>query len=84
MSNADSANWIHAIDDSALLEGHMAATGEALSGPVPAALGHDGLPPVVGAYLQNIGMLMSHVRTESVRTYRTKLEAGWVEVAPLG
>jgi nitrite reductase/ring-hydroxylating ferredoxin subunit len=59
-------------------------TGEALSGPVPPDLGHDTLPPVVGAYMQNVGMLMSHVRTESVRTYRTKLEGGWVEVAPLG
>jgi hypothetical protein len=34
--------------------------------------------------MQNVGILMSHVRTESVRTYRTKLEGGWVEVAPLG
>ena len=55
-------------------------TGEALSGPVPPHLGHDAFPPVVGAYMQNIGMLMSHVRTESVRTYPTKVEAGWVEI----
>jgi nitrite reductase/ring-hydroxylating ferredoxin subunit len=59
-------------------------TGEALSGPVPPNLGHDTLPPAVGAYMQNVGILMSHVRTEAVRTYPTKLEGGWVEVAPLG
>jgi nitrite reductase/ring-hydroxylating ferredoxin subunit len=57
-------------------------TGEALSGPVPPAPGHEALPPLLGAYMQNIGMLMSHVRTESMLTYRTRLEAGWVEVAP--
>ena len=57
-------------------------TGEALSGPVPAAPGHEALPPLFGAYMQNIGMLMSHVRTESMLTYRTRLEAGWVEIAP--
>jgi len=55
-------------------------TGEALSGPVPPDPGHEALPPRFGLYMQNIGMLMSHVRTESMRTYRTRLEAGWVEV----
>jgi len=55
-------------------------TGESLSGPVPPDPGHEALPPMLGAYMQNIGMLMSHVRTESMRTYRTRLEAGWVEV----
>jgi nitrite reductase/ring-hydroxylating ferredoxin subunit len=55
-------------------------TGEALSGPVPPDPGHEALPPMLGAYMQNIGMLMSHVRTESMRTYRTRLAAGWVEV----
>jgi hypothetical protein len=59
MSNPDAVNWIYAIDDATLLEGHMA----------PA------YPNGV-----NIGMFMSHVRTESMRTYRTRLEAGWVEV----
>ena len=57
-------------------------TGEALSGPVPPDLGPDAMPPRLGVYMQNIEMLMSHVRTESVRTHRTKLEGGWVEVAP--
>jgi nitrite reductase/ring-hydroxylating ferredoxin subunit len=55
-------------------------TGEALSGPVPRDPGHEALPPMLVSYMQNIGMLMSHVRTESMRTYRTRLEAGWVEV----
>jgi hypothetical protein len=34
-----------------------------------------------GEYLQIIGMLMKHVRTESIRAYATKLEAGWVRIA---
>ena len=54
--------------------------GEALSGPVPSDIGHEIPPPFLGKYLQNIGMLMSHVRTESIRTYATKLEAGWVQI----
>ena len=57
-------------------------TGQALSGPIPADLGNESLPPRVAAYLQYVGMLMQHVRTESLRTYETKVEAGWVLVAP--
>jgi len=57
-------------------------TGEALSGPVPADLGNESVPPRVAAYLQYVDMLMQHVRTESIRTYETKVEAGWVLVAP--
>ena len=55
-------------------------TGEALSGPVPSDFGHEIPPPFLGKYLQNIEMLMKHVRTESIRTYATKLEAGWVKI----
>jgi len=57
------------------------SNGEALSGPVPSDLGREALPPMLGAYMQNIGMLMAHVRTESMRAYRTRLVAGWVEIA---
>jgi hypothetical protein len=32
--------------------------------------------------LQNVATQMQHVRTESIRTYETKIEAGWVYVAP--
>lgn len=56
-------------------------TGEALSGPVPTYLGHETPPPMMVEYLQNIGMLMKDVRTESIRTYATKLEDGWVQIA---
>jgi nitrite reductase/ring-hydroxylating ferredoxin subunit len=56
-------------------------TGEALSGPGSPDIGHEAPPPRLGEYLQNIGMLMKHVRTESIRTYATKLEAGWIQVA---
>jgi len=54
--------------------------GEALSGPVPSDLGPEVPPPFLGQYLQNIGMIMKHVHTESIRTYTTKLEAGWVQI----
>jgi nitrite reductase/ring-hydroxylating ferredoxin subunit len=54
--------------------------GEALSGPVPSDIGHEIPPPFLGEYLKNIGMLMKHVRTESIRTYASKLEAGWVQI----
>ena len=54
--------------------------GEALSGPVPSDMGHEISPAILGGYLQNIEMLMKHVRTESIRIYATKLEAGWVQI----
>jgi len=54
--------------------------GEALSGPVPSDIGHEIPPPFLGKYLQNIEMLMKHVRTESICTYKTKLEAGWIHI----
>jgi len=58
-----------------------ANTGQALSGPVPGDVGNESLPPRVAALLRNVAMLMKHVRTESIRTYETKVEAGWVHVA---
>ena len=57
-------------------------TGQALSGPVPADMGNESLPPRLAAFLQHVGTLMKDVRTESIRTYETKIEAGWVHVAP--
>jgi nitrite reductase/ring-hydroxylating ferredoxin subunit len=57
-------------------------TGHALSGPVPADMGNEIPPPRLAAFLQHVGMQMKHVRTESIRTYETKIEAGWVHVAP--
>jgi hypothetical protein len=35
----------------------------------------------LGEYLGNVGMLMKQVRTESIRTYAVKLDAGWVQIA---
>jgi len=55
-------------------------TGEVLAGPVPPHLGIEPVPPRMGAFLQNVGMLMQHIRTESIHTHRVKLEAGWVWV----
>jgi len=57
-------------------------TGKALCGPVPADMGNESPPPMLAAYLQRIDMLMGRVRTESIRTYETKVEGGWVHVAP--
>jgi nitrite reductase/ring-hydroxylating ferredoxin subunit len=56
-------------------------SGQAISGPVPPDFGGENPPPVFSEYLQNIGMIMAHVRTESILTYATKLEDGWVMVA---
>jgi nitrite reductase/ring-hydroxylating ferredoxin subunit len=56
-------------------------SGRAISGPVPPDFGGEIPPPAFGEYLQNVGMLMTHVRTESIRAYATKLEDGWVLVA---
>lgn len=57
------------------------SNGEALSGPVPADFGDETAPAGVGQFLQNVGMMMKYVRTESIRTYATKVEAGWVRIA---
>jgi nitrite reductase/ring-hydroxylating ferredoxin subunit len=57
------------------------STGEALSGPVPGDLGNEKLPPKVGKFFQNVGSLMAHVRTISILTYQTRIEAGSVMVA---
>jgi len=56
-------------------------TGEALSNPVPAYLGNETSPLRTGAFLKNTSMLMQHIRTESIGTYKTKVESGWVLVA---
>jgi nitrite reductase/ring-hydroxylating ferredoxin subunit len=56
-------------------------TGEALSGPIPADFGGERPPAGIAKYLQNIGAEMKHVRTESIGTYETKVEAGWVHIA---
>jgi nitrite reductase/ring-hydroxylating ferredoxin subunit len=57
------------------------STGEALSGPVPADFGNEIPPPGIDQYLQNIGTLMNQIQTESIRTYETKIESGWVYIA---
>ena len=58
-----------------------ATTGAALSGPVPADLGDLSPLPVVARYLQRVGDQMRHIRVESIRTYATRVEAGWVHIA---
>ena len=56
-------------------------TGEALCGPMPHDLGNDPLPSKISKFMQDVGMLMQHVRTESLQTFQTKVESGWVLVA---
>jgi nitrite reductase/ring-hydroxylating ferredoxin subunit len=58
-----------------------AATGEALSGPVPPYLGGEVPPPRTAVLLANVGSLMEHVRTQSVRAYEVRVESEWVMVA---
>ncbi len=53
-------------------------TGEALSGPIPRDFGGETPPPRMAQFLQNAAMLMNHIRTHSIRTYETKVEAGMV------
>ena len=55
-------------------------TGEALSGPVPHDFGNEVPPPRMGQFLQNVGMLMGRIRTESVRTFETRVEGDSVLV----
>ena len=56
-------------------------TGEALSNPVPRDFGKEVPPPRIARFLQTVGMLMSHVKTCSIRTYETKVEGGKILVA---
>jgi nitrite reductase/ring-hydroxylating ferredoxin subunit len=56
-------------------------TGAALSGPVPADLGDVSPQPIVARYLQHVGAQMSRIRVESIRTYETNVEGGWVHIA---
>ena len=55
-------------------------TGEALSGPVETDLSKEKFSPRIGKYFQDIGMIMQGVRTHSIHTYRTRIEAGSVMV----
>jgi len=55
-------------------------TGEALSGPVETDLSKETFSPRIGKYFQDIGMIMQGVRTHSIHTYRTRIEAGSVMV----
>jgi nitrite reductase/ring-hydroxylating ferredoxin subunit len=57
------------------------STGEALSGPVPHDMGDEIPTPKVGKFLQDVGTLMTHVRTVSIHTFETRVEAGAVMVA---
>ena len=58
-----------------------AATGEALSGPVPPYLGGEVPPPRTAAFLAHVGSLMEQIRTQSVRTYEVRVESEWVMVS---
>lgn len=60
------------------------STGEALSGPVPHDTGGEMPPPKLARLLQNIGSLMAHIKTNPIRTFKTRVESGvvWVCVNP--
>lgn len=56
-------------------------TGEALSGPVPRDFNGEVPPPGIAQFFQIVGMLMSHIKTHSIRTYETRVASGMVWVA---
>ncbi len=56
-------------------------SGEAISGPVPADFGNETPTPILAEYLKNIGLLMQHVHTESIRTYTTIIISGLIQIA---
>jgi nitrite reductase/ring-hydroxylating ferredoxin subunit len=56
-------------------------TGEALAGPIPHDWGTEPAPPRIAQALGNVGALMTHILTEPLRTYDTKVEAGVIWVA---
>ena len=56
-------------------------TGEVLAGPIPHDWGTEPAPPRIAQQLGNIGALMTHILTEPLHTYDTKVEAGVVWVA---
>ena len=58
-----------------------AATGAALSGPVPAHDAGETPPPGIAAMLRRVPTLMQQVRTESIATYEVRVESDWVWVA---
>ncbi len=56
-------------------------SGEALSGPVPPDFSEENPPQLIAGYLGKIEMQMKKIRVESIVTYPTRVEAGWVHVA---
>lgn len=60
------------------------STGEALSGPVPHDTEGETPPPKLARLLQNIGSLMAHIKTNPIRTFKTRVESGaiWVCLRP--
>jgi hypothetical protein len=51
------------------------------AGPVSPSLGNETPPRRTGAFLKNVGMLMQHIHTESINTFKAKVESEWVWVA---
>jgi nitrite reductase/ring-hydroxylating ferredoxin subunit len=56
-------------------------TGEALSGPIPRDFGPEVPPPRIAQFSQIVATLMNHIKTNSIRTYETKVESGIIWVA---
>ncbi len=56
-------------------------TGEVLLSFVHPYLGNEIPPPRTRAFLKNVGMLMEHIHTEPIGTYKAKVESEWVWVA---
>lgn len=55
-------------------------TGEALSNPVPRDLGGEVPPPRMLKFLTHVGMLMKHIKTHNIKTYKVVEEKGMIKV----
>ncbi len=55
-------------------------TGEALSGPVPHDFGNETPPEGLMNYLKYIGILMSKIKTCSIKTYPVKIDGNVIKI----
>jgi len=55
-------------------------TGEALSGPVPRDFGGEVLPPRMLKFSTHVAMLMSHIKTQNIKTYKMVMEKDRIKV----
>lgn len=55
-------------------------TGEALSNPVPRDFGGEVPPPKMLKFFTHVAMLMSHIKTHNIKTYKVFVEKDMIKV----